>query len=173
MITAALLALLAQASPAPSAASVPWLPSQYSLLCQAAESTGFNWRGEWVRVDRFKLDQYLLAVRNDNFCLKDDLDEERIIEDQLAWRGVCVNLRKVGSPYYRYSSAACTEYYDRRGSDWSISITCHTGNVNGTFAPDGFFHLAHMHEDVTPRGRLNGQKDSLAIEVGRCSLVPT
>jgi hypothetical protein len=99
----------AQPSPSAPSTSPPLLPDRYSLLCQVQQSVGFNWlAGDWA-VTKFKPDALLVIKSPDNVCygpLEAHLDIA-----VFEYRDVCLNGRTVGSPYFKYSSSKCTEYY--------------------------------------------------------------
>jgi hypothetical protein len=163
----AIAALAVQTLPPPTSPA-PLLPSSYSLLCQGDQATGFDWRANnWVQTN-FIPEQRILARRVDNDCLT--APEEDANYDTFVIRHVCLNERKVGDPYYKYVSQWCIEYYNWRGARWDRTIDCKGSDIIGTYAPDGLFQRSSLHSDVSSTGR-NGAKDSLTVEVGRCSLL--
>lgn len=162
------IAALAGQTPPPPTSPAPLLPSSYSLLCQGSQSTGFNWRGnDWVQTN-FIPSQRVLSSRIENNCLT--VPDEDSNYDAFIVRHVCLNERIVGDTYYKYSSQWCKEYYVWRGTKWERFIDCKGSDIIGTYAPDGLFQRSSFHSDVSNTGR-DGAKDSLTVEVGRCSLI--
>lgn len=151
-------------------ATAPILPETYSLICTVNQSSGFNWRaGQWVPV-RFKAKSYLVTRQSTNICLSKKIEALRL-DDTFSWRGACINLREIGEKYFASSSASCTEFYINRSGAWSTSISCYDSNLVAQFNPDGWFHLASIHGDLSSTPK-SDYKDSQYVEIGKCSRTP-
>ncbi|MFD3262720.1 hypothetical protein [Phenylobacterium ferrooxidans] len=146
----------------------PLLPSSYTLVCQVEQSTGYNWQaGNWSRTN-FKPDSYIVQIGGENQCKS----AVGTVTDytSVKFREVCGNLRKIGSEYLKFMSMECLESYGNVPEQAPRIVQCHSSEETFAGAVDGWFHHTHIHGQVGARPR-NDEKDSLYVEVGKCSLV--
>jgi len=154
----------------------------FSALCIAERSRGFNWRnGDWVPVE-FKEERYV--VRKLRVGTQEDARKELTATGKVAlWvpclfskqEGmdsdsfkvipICISLVDFGEEPNSAHTQTCTENWDRgKGNRWElISITCDGFH----FKPNGWFHRSHLHPNLSEKADV--RKDSLAISVGKCS----
>jgi hypothetical protein len=145
------------------------MPEQYILYCKGEKATGFNWRAnDWVEVT-FNESDYIVVKSPNNKCVGFDEKVDEVV-GVLRWKDVCVNIREAGKEYEPYISGKCTEYYpDPSATKWTRSLSCDnlfSRNFSTSF--NGWFHRSSVHGDVASR---SDDKDSLVIEVGKCSQI--
>lgn len=162
----ALIALLAAA-----AAALPAdLPDSYTLLCQSEQSTGFDWSGgDWAKRN-FKPETYLVKVGAPNECSNVSTGKVKEYAGVVRFRTVCGNLRKVGGTYMPILSMKCDEGYSTVEGNEPVILRCSSSSETFAGAPNGLFQHTSSHGQVA-RNPPKGYKDSLAIDVGKCSLV--
>jgi hypothetical protein len=155
-VTAAALAALLQ-----GAASVPL---SYSLVCRSDQATGFNSvNGEWRRVT-FLAETRVIRIEAAESCF--DRRPPPLGFGGGRSRNICVNVSKLGEEQVPALTSACEEIVSSERPNRAL-INCRT--IFHTFSAysDGPYHWATVHnqfEPIPPLGR-----DSLVVEVGRCS----
>jgi hypothetical protein len=145
------------------------MPDQYTLYCKGEKATGFDWQSnDWVAVP-FKTQDYIIMKSPNNKCVGFDEKVDEVV-GVLRAKEVCINIREAGEEYKPYISGKCTEYYlDSSATKRPSSLSCDnlfSGNFSTSF--NGWFHRSLFHGDVTSR---SDYKDSLLIEVGKCSQI--
>lgn len=158
-----LLALLAV-----SISDVPLMPIEYSLLCEGEQATGFNWvNGQWVKTN-YKPDRYLIIQSLENECYFGVRPDRTLKGESILFsREVCLNIREVGKEFRPKQSEKCTEFYVEADGKWRRQFSCDgfIHNIEGNF--EGSFRRiagSNLHDDVP-------KKDSMVLEVGRCSRI--
>lgn len=146
------------------------MPDQYSLYCKGEKATGFNWRSnEWVETN-FKMDDYIIIKSPNNKCMETIDSQVRTYSGVMHTKDVCVNIREAGKQYMPNISGKCTEYYaDASDTKWKDFLSCdNIFEKNFATSFNGWFHRASVHSDLNIR---SDYKDSLVIEVGKCSQI--
>jgi len=83
----------------------------------------------------------------------------------------CYNQRLFGAPLYPHKFHVCFEGWKGKAPTRALhSVTCESSSEPITFAPDGWFHRAELHEDIENNPK-DDYKDSLVIEVGKCAVI--
>lgn len=158
----------------------------FNALCVTTKSTGFNWKnGDWVATNFKPSTKYLvqkLKIEEADFLGFDknkkqvksgscfsEMQKKHILPNSPIHYG-CYNIRPMGTPFFTMNSRLCTEYpaKDGRGKEY-IYISCQIGLVEQRFdfSPNGLFITANTSSiEENPK---DGYKDSLAIDVGKCS----
>ena len=157
-------------------------------LCVVDQATGFNWNnGNWV-LTRFVEEKYVVvkveipeytsdAARKlfeaQDFgaffkwasCKSDEFGEE-IELDEGKFYNACLQVQRIGDkePVFK----RCREMHTKLdgSASWSISYTCDDFHLE----PNGLFHRAYVHGDVSPNPE-GGTKDSLVLSVGKCASI--
>lgn len=145
------------------------MPEQYTLYCKGEKAAGFDWTSNDWEKSSFKPSDYIVVKSPNNKCF--DVDGKmKEVAGVLRWKEVCVNIREVGKEYQQYMSGKCTEYYpDPSRENENPSLGCkNIFQENFATSFNGWFHRAIVHGDVENR---KYYKDSLAIEVGKCSQI--
>ncbi len=148
-----------------SAGDAQRLPDEYTILCSAEKTTGFNWRnGEWKLV-QFKNSQRLIVVSKENECYGDQRGDIDMEEFDYHIKFVCLTERELGKeydpvPYY------CEERYRERTRE--SEITCESPQM--ILSPNGWYHYGVIFGDISNAPK-DGRKDSLYVEVGKCSMI--
>jgi len=153
----------------------------FSSLCIAEQSTGFNWeKGEWVRTN-FILNKYLVKkIHQDKLssgqlwqCLGNDgkrteemLPFESGKETHLITR--CYEVKEFGEELAL--PEFCSEYYRNNGNgDLKLyEIRCSQSNMN--MRTNGRFTISNTKSiGDFPWDDLEDYSDSLSISIGNCS----
>lgn len=139
---------------------------EYILYCKGDKSIGFNWVNNKWEETRFYPTDHIVSKLKTNSCLEFYAHEP---ERSSVSSEVCINIREMGEQYAPNLSGKCTEFIAPEGALWSSYLKCE-GLFTGIFLtkPDGWFHRATVHSQLEP---VNNNKDSLLIEVGKCSRI--
>lgn len=148
--------------------AVPFLPKEYTLLCEAKDSVGLDWdAGNWHKVN-FTLKKRIVTKSDENKCLLDNPPTNDLDLDMFVTRHECLNVRDFGGPYRPNLSHLCSVYYSKSGTTWDVNLECNDPVMK--FKPDGWYHLAFIHSDLSDRP-IKNYKDSLYVEVGKCTRI--
>jgi hypothetical protein len=158
---------------------VPLLPDEYTILCSSEKSTGLDWvNGDWEPV-QYKNTKQLVVKSKENDCSiwgvksADDISKGLKGEIVSYSRVACLNFREFGKPYSnKRDSSYCEEYYRKFSIDalfdytapWNIQISCKLPKM--VLKPNGWYHRSHFHAQLDTKN-----KDSLAVEVGKCAMI--
>lgn len=166
-ISAVILALMVPTIAAADSA-VPFLPNEYTILCESQMSVGFDWQsGNW-HFARYKPTKRIITKSEPNFCHQVTPLTSDINLDTFVTRQECLNVRDFGAPYHKDLSHYCTVIYSKSGESWEVEILCDDPTIK--FRPDGWYHFAHIHDslsDAPPKD----YKDSQYVEVGKCARI--
>ncbi len=157
----------------------------FTLMCISEKSTGFNWKqGDW-KYANFKESKYIIekiepedihlisgkSLPKSGFCQLNGKNDPQTLEILNTSYG-CYNLRRFGEPFFNGNSKVCLEFWNGKGTNRVLEkVTCESSTNPITFAPDGWFHSATLHDYVEKSRPDNHDKDSLAIEVGKCAVI--
>jgi len=152
-------------------------------MCITEKSTGFNWRkGDW-EYTRFKEAKYIIEklqpedftnkpetpIPKSGFCKSELKGKEDYFSDDSGHSYGCYNLHEFRGPFSVHKSQVCLETWKGRDTDRVLQgVSCEGGSDPIVFAPDGWFHHAHIHRQYDPT---DDYKDSLYIEVGKCAVI--
>ena len=147
----------------PPMSEPPFLPDEYTILCNSEQSTGFNWEnGDWVAV-RFKETKRLIVKSDNNVC---DVDKTYSMPNEKI---VCLNIRKMGDKYQSVQgSYNCLEMYLNWPRGWETIIMCNDAKMS--LNPNGRYNYAHIHNQLEEHP-YKDLKDSMWVEVGKCSMI--
>ena len=147
---------------------VPLLPKEYTILCEADQSVGFDWlKGDWV-VTNFKPKKRIITKSETNLCRPQKFEDE----NYTTWvsRNDCLNVRDFGTPYTNRGSSYCSVDYTKDDTGWETRITCDDPKM--VLKVDGRYHLAYIHNNLYDRPpNANVSKDSMYVEVGKCARI--
>jgi hypothetical protein len=146
------------------------MPEQYTLYCKGEKATGFNWRAnDWVEVT-FNEKDYIIMKSANNTCFEKINGEVQSLFGFMHTKDVCINIREAGEEYKPSMSGKCQEFYpDKPEITWKPYLKCENLFVrNFVTSFNGWFHRSSVHGDVANR---TDYKDSLIIEVGKCSQI--
>ncbi|MGB3844490.1 MAG: hypothetical protein WA940_01355 [Sphingopyxis sp.] len=161
-----------------SLANVPAMPDSYTLLCEGQQSIGFNWRaGKWVET-RYSPSRYIVAKIESNNCRIiyngkfQSIPNNGVMQNfgPLYQKSVCLNVRNVEDEYSPFLSQPCQETYFLENGKWNKSFACDRAMTSFAGSFDGEFHRASNHTNTAARPE-NDYKDSLAMEVGKCTKI--
>jgi hypothetical protein len=148
----------------------------FSMLCVAEQATGFNWKNDnWVR-SNYNPENYIINKLNgrDRRCTEDERGEfsRPVVRDESgkdAGSAGCYVLRQMGKKGSSWEPAdRCEENWtDRNGQLVLTAIFCKGLWVDYKAHIDGAFILTRTY-GVLMSGE---QKDSVTLEIGKCSLV--
>jgi hypothetical protein len=178
MVSALALAVaapaVAQQKPAaPAATSAipapPMTPATYQLICQASASVGFDWTGSDWKTAQFKPEAHIVQVGGPSVCFGMNQINDPYPIPNFKSRKVCGNIRRIGDPFYPIASGECTEYYTWRDGAWSIELACIARQQTIRAKLNGWYHMSFTHDYLDNAAP---SKDSLNVEVGKCSAVP-
>jgi len=146
---------------------VPLLPNEYTILCAAEKATGFNWKnGDWV-ARHFNPIKRLVVKSPKNRCSPSgEMATDPFSDD--VYIDVCLNVREFGKTYKRISSEICTENYKKKSGMWETLIYCTHWPL--ALRPDGQYHYSQITDDLSDKPE-NDYKDSMYVEVGKCSMI--
>ena len=148
----------------------------FTALCVSDQSVGFNWRNNDWKFTHFKPKKYivqkfemkpLITIPNSGFCLQTYETEARepIRSDTSALVSGCYNYRDMGGKFHPTASKLCYEDWRKDKTDWYLdSVECPLFK----FSPNGHFHLVSLHSNLKPKA---DYKDSMAVTVGKCSII--
>lgn len=141
-------------------------PEEYTLYCKGDRSTGLNWSKDRWEETRFYPKDHIVAKWKTNSCLEfvTKPPKRSVVSNE-----VCVNIREPGQEYRPALSGKCTEFVAPQGASWSNFLVC-DGLFTGYFVTriDGWFHRSSMHSQLDA---FKDDKDSLVVEVGKCSQI--
>lgn len=144
--------------------------SAMTVLCVGAAATGFNWRdGVWVKAN-YLPGQYLIQDVSDDPELSGSCKPAPITTSEWGTKtsSRCFNSAEMGEERYSFHTTACRVFHNT--ADESIeSVGCESLFGNYTFAPNGEFVRTQVYAD--PHEVTQPDRDSLAITVGKCSVV--
>lgn len=148
------------------------MPDEYMLYCKGEKATGFDWRSkDWIET-QFRASDYIVIKSKENFCLDKINLQINTTKDIMHYKQSCINIRAVGEKYSPNLSSKCTEYYsDSTKNKWNDFLSCDGfGWSKGNFATefDGWFHKSSFHSNLLKE---SDYKDSLVLEVGKCSRI--
>jgi hypothetical protein len=147
----------------------------FKLLCVGDDSTGFYWEnGKWVRTG-FKTENTLVKkydisknARAATLCYGDG---KITGEGEHRFSRGCYNYSKVGRKPYSGNFQLCQERWRYKNGGYSLrSVHCDSRQNDMAFAPEGWFHLSHLHSQTSGKPD-DDTKDSLSISVGKCSVI--
>jgi hypothetical protein len=161
--------VLSLANAAPSIADVPWLPADYTIVCDSRQVSGFNWEhGDWHQ-SQFKPLQHIIRKTKDNYCgTFVESSAPKWAERFATWRKICLNVRNAGKEYRPNLSTVCRENYTKSKNGWDITIQCDDPVMH--LKPGSWYHSAFIHDDLSETPPKD-YKDSLFVEVGKCALL--
>ena len=167
-ISLGLLLLVLTVIPLSAEEDYPW-PDEYTIICVAEKTIGFNWsNGEWNPV-QFNNKKRLIVKAHQNQC--DGTPEKDFHMDNVYHnKHVCLNVRELGEggrSLSRYCEERFWEYVEY-GTPRELQIYCAIPKMY--INPNGWYHYAHVHDQLedAPEDDL---KDSQYIEVGKCSMI--
>ena len=143
-------------------------------ICIEDQSAGFNWQnGRWTPA-RFKETTYVVSiVEPPNSAAENRMaflgcrtlgDEVEMDLSNLKVYNTCLMSHRVGAERAEYM--ACMEFHVKEELTWNVRFRCPDSNFY--FKPNGQFHLASIHADVSAKPE-DDYKDSLFISVGNCA----
>jgi len=152
------------------------MPDQYTLYCKGEQANGFDWLSNNWEKRSFKANDYIIIKSQNNNCWLSRLIREKtngeVVKNSASMhtKDVCINIREAGEEYNPKLSGKCTEYYsDSSDNKWSDYLSCENiFQKNFVTKFNGWFHRSLVHSDLNNR---SDYKDSLAIEVGKCSQI--
>jgi hypothetical protein len=163
--------LIALAAPASIAATSSSKIQPFTSLCIVEQSTGFNWKVDhWERAS-FKPDQKTIVRKVDITSNEAKSDREKQVRCEKEFQydegfgsvlnKACYLVKEYGKKPLPYDAEMCVEAFQ---NGVLKEIECDKFK----FVPDGEFIRHSKMEDISssPAG---GTKDSIFIEVGKCS----
>lgn len=147
------------------------MPDQYTLYCKGEQANGFNWLSNNWEKRSFKPSDYIIVKSQNNNCFLYKINREVVKNSAVMHtKDVCINIREAGEEYRPGESGKCTEYYsDSSDTKWSDYLSCENiFQKNFVTKFNGWFHRSLVHSDLNNR---SDYKDSLVIEVGKCSQI--
>lgn len=147
------------------------LPAQsfgLSLLCVESPGAGFNWaNGEWSPAT-YKGRQHLVKDVAGDPVLAEFCTPEAPAEGEYGIRSkMCLNIVEMGEEPDAMGTAECGVRHNDDGS--IMSANCPGLWAEFTFVPNGEFQLTQLHSFV--EASPPSERDSLAIFVGKCSVI--
>lgn len=143
------------------------MPTEYTMVCRSDEATGMNWRnGQWGQTDFVAITRLVVAKR-ENTCLL-EMDPEVREFGSVTFRDVCLNIREIGEPYEAVNSRVCTEVSLTNPTP-HVQIQCYNSSTSARFIVDGRYSYSSIAGVLTDPAPAEG-RDSIFVEVGRCSL---
>lgn len=139
-----------------------------SYLCIEDAATGFNWENDaWVQSNYFTSTYIVRTVQADEeigeFCRAMIASEG----PQPNQRTACYALHVMGEPVTSANVTLCNEY-PPSGKDITL-VRCDAAFVPYEFRTNGEFIIKRVNGGLN--APVDGGRDSLAIGVGKCSLV--
>lgn len=131
-------------------------------LCVEDAATGFNWEnGKWVQ-SNFITSTYVIRPLSESEKIGDLC--RAVVSASIDKRQVCYVRHEVGETPTSGNVSQCTEY--PLGSTETSVVRCDKGFAEYQFEPNGEFLLTR-----TMNTGGDDYRDSLAIAVGKCSVV--
>lgn len=144
------------------------MPDAYTMVCRSDEVTGINWRnGQWVQTN-FVATQRIVVARPENECFDSNFNPAVRESFGVAFRDVCLNIREVGEAYEPLNSRVCTEMRMTQPTP-NVQIQCYNAANSARFIVDGRYSYSSIAGVLTDPAPAGG-RDSVFVEVGRCSL---
>lgn len=183
MKTMSLSVLLVLAVCSPLYAQITDPKAVFTAMCISDKSSGFDWRkGNWD-YSNFVPSKYIVeklmpedyqpgkGIPRSGMCKTEIQRRETYLSEDVGYLYGCYNKRRFGSTFYSVASRVCLEVWKGKVPNRVLeSVSCENSIQPFTFAPDGWFHLASIHENLenTPK---DDYKDSLFVEVGKCAVI--
>jgi len=145
----------------------PILPEEYTILCAAEKNLGFRWKnGDWVPTQFTPTSKRLVVKSKKHDCT---IYEGEIPEDHY-WKGsitkhVCLDVKEIGEQF-SLGPSRCEEWYHPVNGTWHVRISC--GSL--ILRPNGWYHYSMIHSQLEDQPE-DDYKDSLHVEVGKCSMI--
>jgi hypothetical protein len=147
-----------------------------TVLCESKESVGFNWdQGHYHRATFKPGKKYVLTKVDRSQCpfgqFGKDMDAET--KDFVAHHTqICIKAHEFGEEERPAGDVCFESITGKPGTQLTHVVSCNdelmTPNIR--FAPNGFYHLAFIHEDVSKHPDKD-YKDSQYVEWGVCSVI--
>ena len=141
-----------------------------TVLCIESRGTGFNWRdGDWEPAT-YKGRQHLIKEVSDDPVLGEFCDRtEPVVGEYGTTSDLCFNIAKVGEEPDNLYTAVCDV---RHGDDGAIiSASCSGAFVDFRFFPNGEFLLTRIYSTPEAEPDPAAERDSIAMFVGKCSVI--
>ena len=155
---------------------VPLVPVDTVIMCESELSTGFNWENGTYHKGTYKNKKHILKkVEPYGGCFGFKFNPHLNYfypKHSFGARRVCIKHHVFGEEP-DIKGGECSERYKKReGGTWDITIACEEGTFvpEIRLSPDGFYHLSHLHGDVSSKPKDN-YKDSQYIEWGKCATI--
>jgi len=161
-----------------SIADITSIDERFTLLCQDDKVTGFKWKNdEWKQTNWtpnmtvIKKHDYVKSADDDDW-----IDDESITRAcafrQEGSNSACYSITKLGDESDEWDYVSCSEWWgtDGTGSKKLNSVSCKeklfaekwSFEINGAFV---------AIKDMFNLSPINGEKDSIYIRVGKCSVL--
>ena len=137
----------------------------FSVFCKEKKVTGFNWKSDNWQKASFKKDEYIVTKVEKTpkhlFCNPDkkttDAKNSKMTES-------CYSIRKLGEEVSWINVHKCLEEWEKSSNKLS-RLSCDLLGGKMYLQLEGWFHRSHLH------GKMDGDKDSLLLSVGKCSKI--
>ena len=178
-IVIAAFAMLIQASHA--MAEITDSAKQFTAICKADQTIGFNWENsEWVH-SIYKSKTYIISKlygQKDSRCLAYKADEITPLVifptsgQKMGFSQGCYVFQEIGEPPEPLGSV-CSERWvgdSNRSTLQHVICAGQRSGVNLEFDIDGQF--VHTYTESLFSLPIDGQKDSIILDIGKCSHIP-
>lgn len=147
------------------------LPTQsfgLSVLCVESRGAGFNWsNGEWSTATYAGRQHLIKDVADDPFLNEYCTPSEPVKGEYATTSDMCFNIAEVGEERSAIYTSTCDI---RHGDDGGIAYASCPGLFSDyRFIPNGEFQFTQLH--TFPEAEPGPERDSLAIFVGKCSVI--
>ena len=155
---------------------MPLVPVDTVIMCESEMAIGFNWENGTYSQGTFSKRKHILKkVEPFEGCYEFEYNpyaNHLSLKYTFGSRQVCIKHHIFGEEP-RKKGGQCYERYDKReDGTWDIRISCEdtTDTPEIRLSPNGFYHLARIHDNVSSKPKRD-YKDSQYIEWGKCATI--